>query len=390
MKRIAILGSTGSIGRSALEVVRNHSEFFSIELLVAGQQHLELSQQIRTLRPAIAGLANRAAFTELCRELGVSDGASHWQDTQLICGEDQILSAIKSCKAEVVLAAVVGMAGLSGVLAALEAGKDVALANKESLVVAGALVLEKARQSGARIIPVDSEHSAIFQVLQGARRSELSCLILTASGGPFLHTPLDQFAGITPEQALKHPQWSMGAKVTIDSATMMNKALEVIEARWLFDLSSAAIEVVIHPQSIVHSMIRLRDETILAQLSLPDMKGPIAYALRYPEDRLPGIMRPLDLTKIRELTFLPVDDERFPSIKRARACLEGAAGACAVLNAANEVAVHLFLSHRIPFTSIHIIIERALERFGDMGYESLGELMELCATVSEWAQQQAN
>ena len=348
MKRIAILGSTGSIGRSALEVVRNHSESFSIELLVAGQQHLELAQQIRTLRPAIAGLANRAAFTELCRELGVSDGA------------------------------------------ALEAGKDVALANKESLVVAGALVLEKARQSGARIIPVDSEHSAIFQVLQGARRSELSCLILTASGGPFLHTPLDQFPGITPEQALKHPQWSMGAKVTIDSATMMNKALEVIEARWLFDISSAAIEVVIHPQSIVHSMIRLRDETILAQLSLPDMKGPIAYALRYPEDRLPGIMRPLDLTKIRELTFLPVDDERFPSIKRARACLEGAAGACAVLNAANEVAVHLFLSHRIPFTSIHIIIERALERFGDMGYESLGELMELCATVSEWAQQQAS
>ena len=387
MKRIAILGSTGSIGTSALEVVEAHTEQFTVELLVAGRRGSDLADQIKRFRPTVAGVAGRTAFGELCEVLGISPKSREWNGTRLICGEDEIAAAVRESKASVVLAAVVGMAGLSGVLAALDAGKDVALANKESLVVAGALVLERARKSGSRLIPVDSEHSAIYQVLQGIREGELSSIILTASGGPFRTTPLETFAEITPERALKHPQWTMGSKITIDSATMMNKALEVIEARWLFDIPSESIEVVVHPQSIIHSMIRLKDETVLAQMSLPDMKGPIAYALRFPESRLAGVMKPLDFSKVRELTFEPVDDAKFPGVRRAHECLVGAKGACAVLNAANEVAVAQFLTHRISFPSIHALIEESLERFGDSGYESLGDLVDLCTAVTGWARQ---
>lgn len=390
MKSIAILGSTGSIGTSALEVVRANAEQFRVALLVAGRRAHELAAQVREFRPDVAAVAGRAAYEELCAELGVSRTAGSWEHVRLIYGEDWINSAIKESRASTVLAAVVGMAGLPGVLAALDAGKDVALANKESLVVAGALVLERAKERGARLIPVDSEHSAIFQVLQGTKPNEVKSLILTASGGPFRATPLEEFGDITPEQALKHPQWTMGAKITIDSATMMNKALEVIEARWLFDVASDDIEVVIHPQSIIHSMVRLKDETVLAQMSLPDMKGPIAYALRYPESRLPGVMKPLDLTAVRELSFEPVDERRFPGIRRAHECLRGARGACAVLNAANEVAVAQFLSHRITFPSIHALIEESLARFGDRGYESLGDLVDLCTEVTEWARQRVS
>ncbi len=387
MKRIAILGSTGSIGTSALEVVRAHPGEFAVELLVAGRQAQLLADQVREFRPAAAALPGRVAFEQLCELLGVSPSRPVWEGTRLLCGEDEILSAIKGSSAHVVLAAVVGMAGLSGVLAALDAGKDVALANKESLVVAGALVLDAAKRSQAKLIPVDSEHSAIFQALRGVREREISSLILTASGGPFRDTPLSEFSSITPERALKHPQWSMGAKITIDSATMVNKALEVIEARWLFGISSEQIEVVVHPQSIIHSMVRLVDQSVLAQLSLPDMKGPIAYALRFPEERLANVMKPLDFGALRELTFFPVDDQRFPGIRRARECLAGAKGACAVFNAANEVAVAQFLSHRISFPSIHVLIEEALQKFGDRGYESVGDLVDLCTAVEVWARQ---
>ncbi len=390
MKRVAILGSTGSIGTSALDVVRAHPEDLSVELLVAGRQAKLLAEQVREFRPAIAGVAGRAALEELRAELGVSAGAGTWESTKLICGEDEIAAAIKSCEAQVVLAAVVGMAGLSGVLAALEAGKDVALANKESLVVAGALVLEAAQRGSARIIPVDSEHSAIFQALQGVQPRDVASLILTASGGPFRDLPAAEFGAITPERALKHPQWTMGAKITIDSATMMNKALEVIEARWLFGVSSKQIEVVVHPQSIIHSMVRLVDQTVMAQLSVPDMKGPIAFALRHPQGRLANVMKPLDFTAVRELTFFPVDDARFPGIRRAHQCLEGAKGACAVFNAANEVAVAQFLSHRISFPSIHVLIEESLQKFGDRGYESVGDLADLCGSVTSWARQRVS
>jgi len=387
MKRIALLGSTGSIGLSTLEVISRHGEAFSVELLCAGSQYRVLADQIRAFKPALAGLASESAFLALCEALGVAPTSRVFQGTRLLCGTDEIVSAIRESSAELVVAAVVGMAGLPGVLAALESGKDVALANKESLVVAGSLVVERAREQGARLIPVDSEHSAIFQVLQGVPKGDLRSVILTASGGPFLNTAKDEFDSITPERALKHPKWNMGAKISIDSATLMNKALEVIEARWLFDVSPQQIEVIVHPQSIIHSMIRLKDETVLAQLSEPDMKGPIAYALTYPGGRLDRVMRPLDFTSLRELTFQAVDKERFPSIERALECLQGARGACAVFNAANEVAVQEFLNGSIPFPSIYKIIDATLERCGHEGYGSLGELESLCERASEWARQ---
>lgn len=385
MRRVAIVGSTGSIGVSALEVLRMHPERFSVDLLVAGRQAKALAGQIREFRPAVAAMADVEGYAELRRELGLGAGAARWEGTELVCGEDEVATAVKSVQSEIVLAAIVGMAGLSSVVAALESGKDVALANKESLVVAGALMLEKAALHGARLIPVDSEHSAIFQVLQGVKREDLTSLILTASGGPFRTTPAAEFASITPERALKHPQWSMGAKISVDSATMMNKALEVIEARWLFDMTPDAIEVIVHPQSIVHSMVRLRDGTLLAQLSVPDMKGPIAYALTFPEGRLGAVMHPLDLVAVKELSFEPVDDVRFPAVSRARECLRGAKGAAAVLNAANEVAVEAFLGGRIPFRGIYDLVDAALEKFGHQGYDTLDELWENCAAVMEWA-----
>ncbi len=387
MKRIALLGSTGSIGLSTLEVVSGHRDSFSVDLLCAGSQSKVLADQIRTFRPSVAGLASESAFVSLCEILGVDPKSRVFEGTRLLCGSDEIESAVRESQAELVVAAVVGMAGLPGVLAALESGKDVALANKESLVVAGSLVVEQARQRGVKLIPVDSEHSAVFQVLQGVARADLRSIILTASGGPFLKTPREEFDSITPERALKHPKWNMGPKISIDSATLMNKALEVIEARWLFDVSPSDIEVIVHPQSIIHSMIRLKDETVLAQLSEPDMKGPIAYALQYPHCRLDRVMRPLDFTTVRELTFCPVDKERFPSIDRALECLQGARGACAVFNAANEVAVQEFLNGAISFPSIYKVIDKTLERCGDEGYASLQELESLCDRASEWARQ---
>jgi 1-deoxy-D-xylulose-5-phosphate reductoisomerase len=387
MKRLAIIGSTGSIGRSALEVVSQNSELFHIELLVAARDYQAMAVQVKQHRPAVAGLVDREAFLNLCSMLGVnsSEGTPVYNGTRLVSGEEETLSALGESSASLVIASAVGMAGLPSVLCAIESGKDVALANKEALVVAGALVLEKAKQRGVRIIPVDSEHSAIFQVLQGVAREDLSSVILTASGGPFRKTPVTELRNVTPHQALKHPQWSMGAKITIDSATMMNKALEVIEARWLFDLPSERIEVVVHPQSIIHSMVRLRDETVLAQLSVPDMKGPIAYALQFPDGRLPRTMKPLNLLEVRELSFEALDDERFPSVKRARECLRGAKGASAVFNAANEVAVQAFLQGRLGFMSIHDLIGDALQKFGDRGYSTIGDLNDLCSEVTEWS-----
>jgi 1-deoxy-D-xylulose-5-phosphate reductoisomerase len=389
IRQIGVVGSTGSIGTSTLEVVAAHPQRFHVDFLVAGKRGDILAEQVRAVRPRVAAVSDPGGFAQLCKALGVSTTTARYNDTQLVCGDDAILSIIRESKAEVVVAAVVGMAGLSGVLAAIDSGKDIALANKESLVVAGELVMNLADAHGAAIIPVDSEHSAIFQALQGTKDDDLESVILTASGGPFLHTPVSDFSKITPERALKHPKWNMGAKISIDSATMMNKALEVIEARWLFDVQPKAIEVIIHPQSIIHSMIRLVDGTVLAQLSIPDMKGPIAYALTYPNDRAPGVMQRLDFTKVTELTFLPVDNEKFPGLARARACLQGENGACAVLNAANEVAVELFLNKRISFESIHTLIGEALEVFGGRSYRSLEQLFALTEEVSVWSRQYA-
>ena len=387
IRRIAVVGSTGSIGTSTLEVVKAHPERFIIDCLVAGRRGDVLAEQVRGFRPRVAAVSDAAGFETLCKALGVSPTTARWNETELLCGEDAIVSLIRESHADVVVAAVVGMAGLAGVMAAIDSGKDIALANKESLVVGGELVMERARATGVSVIPVDSEHSAIFQVLQGTSERDLESVILTASGGPFLHTPISEFGAITPERALRHPKWNMGAKISIDSATMMNKALEIIEARWLFDVSSKRIEVIIHPQSIIHSMIRLVDGTVLAQLSIPDMKGPIAYALTYPNDRARGVMQRLDFTKGLELTFLPADDQKFPGIRRAKECLEGANGACAVLNASNEVAVELFLNKAIPFESINRLIGQALEKFGGRSYQNVEELFSLTHEVSLWSRQ---
>ncbi len=389
MKSIAILGSTGSIGRSTVEVVRAAPNRFCIDLLVAGGNAACLADQIRECRPRVAGLANTQSHTELCALLGISSAARSFGETRLISGADEVVEAVRESCAPTVVAAVVGMAGLSGVIAALESGKDVALANKESLVVAGSLVVERAAESGARLIPVDSEHSAIFQALQGVPRGDLESVVLTASGGPFLRTPAEEFEMITPERAVRHPKWSMGAKISVDSATLMNKALEVIEARWLFDLKPDAIEVIVHPQSVIHSMVRLRDGGLLAQLSVPDMKGPIAYALTFPEERIAGVMPRLDFAQLGQLSFEAVDHHRFPSVQRALECLKGPRGACAVFNAANEVAVSEFLNGRLSFSSIYRVVDRALERFSGSSYASLSDLGELCSAVSEWSRQTA-
>jgi 1-deoxy-D-xylulose-5-phosphate reductoisomerase len=390
MKRIAILGSTGSIGLSTAEVVSAAPDALCVDLLAANTNAKRIAEQIKLFSPRVAGLVNPEAFHELCNLLGVPATSRRFKETQLVCSEDEIVAAVRESSASIVVAAVVGMAGLSGVVAALESGKDVALANKESLVVAGSLVVEKARQHGVRLIPVDSEHSAIFQALQGVPREDLESVVLTASGGPFLRTPAEEFDSITPERAVRHPKWNMGAKISVDSATLMNKALEVIEARWLFDVQPQAIEVVVHPQSIIHSMVRLRDGGLLAQLSVPDMKGPIAYALTYPGPRLGGVMPRLDFAKLGQLTFEEVDHVRFPSVRRALECLRGARGAPAVFNAANEVAVSEFLNNRLAFASIYRVIDRALERFGTSGYASLGDLGELCTAVTEWSRQMVN
>jgi 1-deoxy-D-xylulose-5-phosphate reductoisomerase len=389
MKRIALLGSTGSIGTSTTSAVSEHPDRFCFDLLVAGSNSRLLAEQIRAFRPRLAGLAEQSAFGSLCEELGVPVGSERWEGTRLVCGGQEISAAVRESSAELVVAAIVGMAGLEGVMAALESGKDVALANKESLVAAGSLVVERARESGARLIPVDSEHSAIFQVLQGVPSGDVSSIILTASGGPFLHTPRSEFNSITPEQAVRHPRWNMGAKISIDSATLMNKALEVIEARWLFGVEPDKIEVIVHPQSIIHSMVRLVDETVLAQLSVPDMKGPICYALNYPNGRLHRVMQRLDFAGIGEFTFLRLDNDKFPSVKRALDCLRGSRGAAAVFNAANEVAVSEFLGSRLPFTGIFTLVDRALDRFGDSSYTSIQELKDLCSLVTEWARQAA-
>jgi 1-deoxy-D-xylulose-5-phosphate reductoisomerase len=393
MKRIAILGSTGSIGVSTVEVVSGAAlqspanAPFVVDLLVAGSNAARLAEQIIRLKPRVAGLAAPDSFAELCKILGVSEMSKSFGDTRLICGQDEVLCALRESDASIVVAAVVGMAGLSGVIAALESGKDVALANKESLVVAGSLVVDIAKKHGARILPVDSEHSAIFQALVGVPKEDLESVVLTASGGPFLRTPVQDFAAITPEQAVRHPRWSMGAKISVDSATLMNKALEVIEARWLFDLRPDQIEVIVHPESIIHSMVRLKDGGLLAQLSVPDMKGPIAFALTFPGPRLCDVVPRLDFARLSQLTFEAVDHQRFPSVQRALECLRGARGASAVFNAANEVAVAEFLNKRLRFSSIFRVVDRALDRFGGSSYSSLVDLGELCRGVTEWARQ---
>ncbi len=364
-KRLVILGSTGSIGTSAIRVIEHSVGRFQVTGLAAGRRTNALAAQARALQPAwvYASDADGLAAADLppkCRTL---------RDEAALC------EAVSADDVDIVLCAIVGTAGLKPVLAALAAGKDIALASKEILVMAGALVTAAAAASGSHILPVDSEHCAIFQCFDGHDRASVSRVILTASGGPFRRLPAADFAKVTVAQALAHPTWNMGRKITIDSATMMNKGLEMIEAGWLFGMPSDQVDVVIHPQSIIHSMVEFKDGSVLAQMGYPDMALPIQYCLTYPE-RLPSPVRRLDLTEALSLDFEPPDVQRFPALTLARRAMREGDAMGAVFNAANEIAVERFCREDITFDRIPVLVDNVMQRLsGQTSAESLDDIL---------------
>jgi len=374
VKRIAILGSTGSIGRSALSVIETHREQLEVVALAAGSRVTELAGQVRRFRPRLVAMASRASLDLLLaqpldpRPASAGDG---------IAG---LVAVATHPDADIVLCATSGSAALEAVLSAIEAGKTIALANKEVLVMAGALVTAAARRRGVAILPVDSEHNAIHQCLHGRSAAELSRLVLTASGGPFRGRPAGSLETVGPEAALCHPTWQMGRKITIDSATLMNKGLEVIEAHWLFGVGPDRIDVVVHPQSIVHSMVELVDGTVLAQLGTADMRLAIQYAFSYP-DRWPSPVPRLDLTALGRLDFHPPDREAFPCLGLAYRALDAEGSLPTVLNAANEVAVEAFLAGTLGFTGIPRLIERTMAAHVPGPVGSLADVRE----IDRWA-----
>jgi len=352
-RHIAILGSTGSIGTQAIDVILQHEDLFQVELLTANNNSALLIEQARRLKPNNVVICNPDRYQEVQEALDPLD-------IKVFTGIDSICELVKGESVEMVLTAMVGFSGLKPTISAIKAGKAIALANKETLVAAGSLIISLAEQYNAIIIPVDSEHSAIFQCLQG-EHAELEKIILTGSGGPFRKTPAEDLASVTREMALNHPRWKMGAKVTIDSATLMNKGLELIEARWLFNMQPKDIEIVIHPQSIIHSMVQFSDGCVMAQLSNPDMRLPILYALSYPY-RLNLNSERIDFPKLAQLTFESPDLERFPCLRLAYDSIEKGGNATCTMNGANEVAVAAFLAGEIRFTDIPTIIARTLAR----------------------------
>ena len=352
-RRIAILGSTGSIGTQALDVIGQHSDLFEVELLTANNNAGLLIEQARRFNPSSVVICNPALYDEVAAALVPLY-------IKVFTGIDSICDLVAGDAVDMVLTAMVGFSGLRPTLAAIKAGKAIALANKETLVAAGATVIRLARQYGAPILPVDSEHSAIFQCLQG-EHATLEKILLTGSGGPFLHSTHEELAAATREQALNHPRWKMGAKVTVDSASLMNKGLELIEARWLFNVDPKDIEVVIHPQSIIHSMVQFSDGCVMAQLSQPDMRLPIQYALSYPR-RIDLNTQRLDFAGLSRLTFEKPDTERFPCLRLAYEALDKGGNATCILNGANEVAVAAFLEGRIRFIEIPQVIDGTMAR----------------------------
>ncbi|HEU18301.1 MAG TPA: 1-deoxy-D-xylulose-5-phosphate reductoisomerase [Deltaproteobacteria bacterium] len=353
MKNIAILGSTGSIGVSTVEVVLQNPSRFSVCALAAGRNLKLMKEQIETFRPRIVSVIDHDHARQLRDMLGQSSGI------EILWGGEGYREVATCREADMVLSAIVGAAGLLPTVDAIEAGKDVALANKETMVMAGRLVVDKAKSHGVNILPVDSEHGAIFQCLVGHNKADVRKIILTASGGPFFRLPKEKMHDVTLEDALKHPNWDMGAKITIDSATMMNKGLEVIEAMWFFDVDIDRIDVLIHPQSIVHSMVEYNDGSSIAQLGVPDMKGPIAYALSYPE-RLHDVIAPLSLSTIGTLEFFSPDFDKFKNLDLAYRAAARGGTAPAVLNAANEVAVEAFINGDIGFMDLPDIVEEVV------------------------------
>jgi 1-deoxy-D-xylulose-5-phosphate reductoisomerase len=376
MKRISLLGSTGSIGVSTLDVVESHPEEFTVTALAAGRNVPLLKKQIDRYRPLLAAVADEEHARELIRLLGTRSA------TAVFFGREGYREAA-AADADMVVSAMAGAAGLLPTLDAIEAGRDIALANKETLVMAGGIVLRKAGEKGVNIIPVDSEHSAVFQCLQGHRREDIRRIILTASGGPFLNASQSELKAVTPALALLHPNWKMGRKITIDSATMMNKGLEVIEAAWLFGIPLTAIDVLIHPQSIVHSLVEYRDGSMMAQLGAPDMRIPIAYALSFPR-RLVRTEPRLDLSLVGTLAFCRPDPSRFPSLKLAYAAAQKGGTMPAVLNAANECAVAAFLDERIGFIDICSVSEKVLDRHCIQEEPNIGDIL----AADRWAREE--
>ena len=372
---LTVLGATGSIGASTLDVVSRHAQRYRVFALSANRSADALLALCRAHKPRYAVLSGAAESRELRKRFAE-------EKTELLFGAAALeeIAAHPGCDA--VMAAIVGAAGLASTFAAARAGKRLLLANKEALVMAGTLLTAAVREGGATILPVDSEHNAVFQCF--SNKSSVKRIVLTASGGPFRTTPLDRLQGVTPEQACAHPNWVMGRKISVDSATMMNKALEVIEARWLFDLAPERIEVLIHPQSIVHSLVEYLDGSLLAQLSNPDMRVPIAHALAWPE-RMESGVAPLDLSVVKNLSFERPDPARFPCLPLAYAALRAGGTASAVLNAANEVAVQAFLDNRLPFTGIGGVIETTLDRCEMHSAENLPAVLEADAQARRTA-----
>ena len=385
MKQISILGSTGSIGRQCLSVVESHPGRFAVVALAAGANLGELLGQIERHQPEVVSVADsRRAdqLSQMLREKGVA------RKPEIHHGRDGMLAVGTHSKADIVVSAAVGVVGLEATFEAVKLGKTVALSNKEVLVAAGELVMAAATKAGRELLPVDSEHNALHQCLRGGTHGEVRRLVLTASGGPFRKTPLAQLANVTPEQALAHPNWRMGNRITIDSATMMNKGFEVIEAHWLFDVRSDQIEVVIQPQSTIHSMVEFVDGSVLAQLGPTDMRLPLQYALTYPERLASNSQAALDWTKLKRLDFEKASTRRFPCLRLAREAMKkGGAYPCA-LNAADEVAVSAFLGQRLPFLGIADVIERVLGRTARVRVERMEDVLTADAEARRMAQEE--
>jgi 1-deoxy-D-xylulose-5-phosphate reductoisomerase len=380
MKRLTLLGATGSVGLRTLDLVSSFPEEFSVAGMAARGSNVEkLADLCRKYSPQAVALLDPDALDRLARLLPSPR-------PELLVGAEGFVTLARDVDADVVVSALVGGVGLLPTMAAIQAGRTVALANKETLVMAGSLMTAAARAHGVALLPVDSEHSAVFQCLVGHNRGEVHRILLTASGGPFRELPKEKFAAITVEDALRHPTWKMGAKITIDSATLMNKGLEVIEARWLFDVAPDQVQVIVHPQSIVHSMVEYIDGSVLAQLGVPDMGIPILYALTYPE-RLPTPAARLDLTRTGDLSFFAPDPDRFPALALARAALEQGGVAPVLLNAANEIAVAAFLDRRITFPEITQLIERALTAVAPRALGSIEECVDVDAEARRLVRQ---
>jgi 1-deoxy-D-xylulose-5-phosphate reductoisomerase len=378
MKRLSVLGSTGSIGGNVLNIVAMFPQQFCVKALAAKKNVVRLARQIEQFRPEVAVVIDEDRAAELKRHLPAGT------DVEILHGDEGYRTAAIHPSVDITVTAMVGAAGLGPTLAAIEEGKTIALANKETLVMAGEYVMRTAAGKGVQIRPIDSEHSAIFQCLQGHRREDVDKIILTASGGPFLSRRLDDFGNITKEEALNHPNWRMGPKISIDSATLMNKGLEVLEAKWLFGVSTDMIEVVVHPQSVIHSMVAYKDGCVIAQLGIPDMKTAIAYALSYPA-RLP-LRQPLpEFSRSQALTFQPPDLEKFPCLALAFKACETGGTLPAVLNAANEVAVNAFLDQWISFVEIAVVVGHVMEKHAVVARPDLAEIL----AADRWAREYA-